>query len=245
MAVNLGFQHRQPSPEELERISREIITQVNYHYHLVYEDEGIKPEQPFVDHQSLERSIEDGYRQDRLLPGKTNLSGYGQAKPLLFPDEVARFGISGIYMPFTSEPSYINKLPGFDIPFTMAHEMAHARGFAREDEASFAAFLICTHSTDARLRYSGYLSALSVLGRLYQADPERYKAAVSQLEVGPRSDLKARAEFWARYTGKAFYLGQQINHLYLKANGIRAGVRSYNEINSLIIGYYLKANFEE
>ena len=43
-------------------------------------------------------------------------------------------------------------------PSTAAHELAHTRGFAREDECNFFAFLTSIASDSADCRYSGYLS---------------------------------------------------------------------------------------
>jgi hypothetical protein len=158
-------------------------------------------------------------------------------KSLILGKVVARFGISGIYSPFTAEPNYLGIMPGFDIPATMAHEMAHSRGFAREDEAEFAGFVACINSDDPRLRYSGYLAALRVLGPLYLADREGYRSVISQLGQGPRNDLKARAEFWAKYTGRASAMGSMVNNIYLRANGIRSGIKNYDESTWLMIKY--------
>src|SRR5438105_6884447 len=76
--------------------------------------------------------------------------------------------------------------------------MAHQRGFAREDEANFIAFLVCTKASNAYVRYSGYLGALRVLGVLFRVAPERYRETVAAFGEGPRADLRARAQFWAR-----------------------------------------------
>jgi hypothetical protein len=118
--------------------------------------------------------------------------------------------------------------------------MAHQRGYAREDEADFIAFLVCTKSSNPYVRYSGYLGALRVLGVLLRVAPERYRDVVSALGDGPRADLRARAQFWARYEGRLASLGQGVNHVYLKINGVRSGVRNYNEASALIVGYYLQ-----
>ncbi len=106
---------------------------------------------------------------------------------------------SGVYSPFTGEPNYNAIQPDFDLPYVVAHEMAHQRGFAREDEANFIAFMVCTKAAHPYARYSGYLNALRVLSVLYRIAPERYRETVATLGEGPRADLKARGRFWARY----------------------------------------------
>ena len=56
--------------------------------------------------------------------------------------------ITGVYTYFTGEANINCVFPDYTIPFTMAHEMAHQRGIAREDEANFVAFLVCLESDD-------------------------------------------------------------------------------------------------
>ncbi len=50
--------------------------------------------------------------------------------------------ISGVYTFFTGESNININFPEYTIPYTTAHEMAHQRGIAREDEANFVAFLV-------------------------------------------------------------------------------------------------------
>jgi hypothetical protein len=237
LAEVMGFDRSQPDADELEKICREIIAGVNTNYHLVHDNVPANSASPFSNQTALKQYVENAYRANTVFPRNTRLEGYARPKALILEGITARLGIAGIYSPFTAEPNYLDIMPGFDLPFTMAHEMAHARGFAREDEADFVAFVICTSSDEARIRYSGYLSGLRVLSALFSVDRERYKEVAKLLEAGPRRDLKERYEFWGRYNGSATYLGTRVNDLYLKANGIKSGVRNYNDAVSLIIAY--------
>ena len=85
-----------------------------------------------------------------------------------------------------------------------------------------------------------HLGALRVFGVLFRIAPERYREVAAALGEGPRADLRARAQFWARYSGRLSSLGQSVNHAYLRVNGVKSGVRNYNEASALIVGYYLK-----
>ena len=239
MADTLQFERREPGTAEIEGISRSIIENINSNYHesgsSIEEDRAgrmpISPAQLFD-------SLEAAYEAEPLL--RDARGARARPKPVYFSGMMSRLGISGIYSPFTGEPNYNAIQPGFDIPFSVAHEMAHQRGFAREDEANFVAFLVCTKASNPFVRYSGFLGALRVLGVLYRIAPQRYHETVAGLEEGPRADLKARANFWARYSGRLSNFSSSLNHVYLKANGVRSGVRNYNEASSLIVGYYLK-----
>jgi Protein of unknown function (DUF3810) len=237
LADTMGFDRNQPSTDQLEQVARGVIDGINENYALSYGSGSLTPAQVFASQAELADKISTSYKRAELLPGPVARDGYSTPKPLLFARVVARFGISGIYSPLTAEPNYLGIMPEFDIPATMAHEMAHARGFAREDEAEFAGFVACVTSDDPRLRYSGYLAALRVLGPLYLADRDRYRSVLKLLGEGPRNDLKARAEFWARYTGRASAMGTAVNNLYLRANGVRSGIKNYNESTWLMIKY--------
>jgi len=237
LASTLAFDRSRPDAAELEQIAHEIVDQTNRYYHVVHNDDPSKGGS-FDDQAALEKSIEESYSKNQLLPWPASLGGFASPKPVLLHDLMARFGIAGMYSPFTGEPNYIETIPGFDLPSTMAHEMAHARGFAREDEADFVSFVICTSSSDPRLKYSGYLSGLRVLSQLAGSDVQRYRELAKLIEDGPKRDLKARYEFWARYSGKTSYLGNRVNDFYLKANGIKSGVKNYDEVSALIIGYF-------
>ena len=153
---------------------------------------------------------------------------------------MSRLGLSGFYMPFTGEPNFNAAQPEFDLPYVIAHEKAHQRGFAREDEANFMAFLICVNSTDPYVRYSGYLNALKVVWAFGWSDPDFYGNLAERIGEGPRNDLRARAAFWARYKGSARVVAYKVNNSYLKANRIGSGAQSYSEDIALIVGYYLR-----
>jgi hypothetical protein len=160
-------------------------------------------------------------------------------KAVYFSGLMSRLGTSGVYSPFTGEPNYNAIIPDADLPFTVAHEMAHRRGFARESEANFVAFLVCTGSSHPYVRYSGYLGALRVLSVLRRLAPERYPAVAALLGEGPRADLRAAERFWSRYAGRLSNASRRLNDAYLRANRVRTGVRNYGEMVSLVFGYYL------
>ncbi|MBQ5354550.1 MAG: DUF3810 family protein, partial [Clostridia bacterium] len=66
--------------------------------------------------------------------------------------------ISGMYTFFTGEANLNTNYPYFVNVYTTAHEMAHQRGIARENEANFMAFLVCINSPDPYMKYAGYLN---------------------------------------------------------------------------------------
>jgi hypothetical protein len=239
LAGKLGFAGRNASDEQLKMISEIIVNEVNSNYgdsHVGGAVDGSRPA-PLSRAQVYEL-IESAYQHEPLL-GAAGSGRYGPPKPIYFSGLLSRLGLAGFYMPFTGEPNFNAAQPDFDLPFVIAHEKAHQRGFAREDEANFIAFLVCVNSTHPYVRYSGYLNALNVIRAFGGLDAQFYKSLARRMGEGPRNDLRARAAFWARNDGPARAVAHKINNSYLKANGIGSGTQSYDEDTALIVGYYL------
>ena len=49
------------------------------------------------------------------------------------------------------------------IPFTLAHEMAHGYGITDEGDCNTLAYLVCLHSKNKAIQYSGLLAYLRYL----------------------------------------------------------------------------------
>lgn len=246
LSVNLELEARAPLAYELEAISREIVAGVNRNYTEAGANRDWRSfsRLPY-DRTQLAQLITEAYQHEPLLKELTRTQA-ARPKPVVLSRLMSVFGITGVYNPFTGEPNYNAEQPDFELPYTIAHELAHQRGFAQEDEASFIAFLVCLRSSDPYVRYSGYMHGLNVVRRFGQLlrsqslSPERYQAVFDQLGPGPRADLAASAEFWGRHQGWLMDVGQNVNDRYLKANRVASGVVSYSGVDGLIIGYYLK-----
>ncbi|MGI8654956.1 MAG: DUF3810 domain-containing protein [Pyrinomonadaceae bacterium] len=261
LIVNLQLERRQASADELETICRNLIAGINQNYEDAHASLAPINNSSSVSSNTaatstattvatgrtllplsraqLYEALESAYERTPL-PGVANNKAFGQPKPIRFSRVLTRLGISGMFFPFTGEANFNAEQPDCDLPFAIAHEMAHQRGFAREDEANFIAFLVCANSTDAYVRYSGYLNSLYVVGALARVAPERLANIYRTLGAGPRADLFARYVFWTNYQGKLSATSYLINNAYLKINRIKSGAKNYNEAYALIVGYYLK-----
>jgi hypothetical protein len=112
-------------------------------------------------------------------------------------------GITGIFFPWTGEPNVNADVPDPDLPFAIAHEMAHARGFAREDEAGYVGYLACRFHPDPDFRYSGVLSAsIYALNALGGVDRASYRELADRRSPAVRRDLRALQEWGDRYSGR-------------------------------------------
>jgi hypothetical protein len=160
------------------------------------------------------------------------------AKPLRSSTLFSYLGISGIFVPFTGEPSVNILQPDVALPIVVAHEKAHQRGVTHEGEANFAAFLACAHeSSPAYFRYAAYLFATRYLlteASLYLPRAE-LEQAWARLGEGPTADVRAIHEFWRRYEGPASTAASHANDRYLRAMQVEGGVQSYGTVVQLLM----------
>jgi Protein of unknown function (DUF3810) len=200
-------------------------------------EQGSGPTKLPVSFEELDRLIDDGYR-DLRLPGDRIGSRTAPAKPLLSSTLFSYLGVSGIFVPFTGEPSVNALQPDAALPLVLAHEKAHQRGITHEGEASFAAFLVCSRDdAPPYLRYAAYLFATqSLLGESAQyVSREDVAKAWERLGKGPLEDVKALHDFWERYQGAASDIAGQVNDRYLRALRVPEGVESYGTVVRLLL----------
>ena len=230
----LGYEQRRAETLELEALGEEIVRGVNENYLEAHVAGRAVP----ASSETL-ALLKEAYEAtpDLVLLPKGEFT---EPKPVYFSGLLTRLGISGFYFPFTGEPNYNADAPDFQIVFSMAHEMAHQRGVARESEANFVAYLVCVNSRDPFVRYSGYRNGLGVLSELHSREPEKARKLAGQLGVGYREDSRRAAQFWAKSAGAAGAFSQRINDLYLRANRVKAGVEDYRGSTALIIGHHLR-----
>lgn len=148
----------------------------------------------------------------------------GRVKTFLASPLLLRWGVSGVYGPFTGEPNIVLPAPPALLPFTMAHERAHLSGFAREDAASFVALLTCWRSDRPEVRYAGWLSLYLHLRR----DKDKRSDGV-------RRDLEAIARFQVEHRGPEAGLMWKGYGSYLRAHGVREGTASYGRVAELAV----------
>lgn len=154
----------------------------------------------------------------------------------LYPGVVLKaFGVSGVYNPFTGAATLPAGLPAVSRPFLMAHELAHAWGVTDEGEANLVAFLACTRSADAALAYSAHLAWWDYLyGPALRADHDAAVALQKRLDAVVRTDQESLRMHWQRYRGRLMNAARHVNHLYLRSQGVNAGVLSYDSFPALL-----------
>lgn len=237
---NFSISRQKGSADELERVCRELVEAANDNRRQCAVDmDAERGSRLPMTRAEMTRLLDEAYR---TIPELNYIASgtFAPAKPVLLSEEMSKARIGGIFSPITNEPNYNASQPDCEIPFTVAHEMAHQRGFAFEDEANFIAFLVCSRANHPYLRYSGYLMAarycLNDLGEY----PERLDAVRKLVSPEQREDWRAISKFWNKYRGTISRVSQSVNDAYLKANHVESGTLSYSQVVDLIVGWRRK-----
>jgi hypothetical protein len=164
-----------------------------------------------------------------------------RVKPVLASEVMSYMHITGVYSFFTGEANLNVNFPDYTLPFTAAHEMAHQRGIAREDEANVVDYLVCIISDDPYVRYSGYLNMYEYLiSALYRTDKDLWLDAAKRLNSHSNSDIQASNAVSQKYADTVIGdISNSVNDLYLKGNGTEGRV-SYGLVTRLAVAYYKK-----
>lgn len=164
-------------------------------------------------------------------------------KPVALSEPWTYTHIAGVYTFFTGEANININFPDYTLPFTAAHEMAHQRGIAREEEANFVAFLVCMESEDDYIRYSAYANTFEyVASSLYNADRDMYTALYRErVPKKLKNEMIAYNEFFEKYRENTVAaVAGAINDTHLKMHGEEEGEKSYGLVVDLLVAYYKK-----
>ena len=148
------------------------------------------------------------------------------------------FRTSGIYIPHAFEGHIDGGLYKVQHAFTLAHEMAHGYGITDESECNFIAYLTCTQSGVPEYVYSAELAYWRYLASYYRKwEPESWKDSYEDLHPLLREDLEEIRAHIVRYKDWMPKYRDIIYDNYLKQHGVKAGIRSYDQMVVLIKAY--------
>ena len=234
-----GLTVRDSSSQELAELCTELIEEANLLRGQVQENSsGIttlsKPiYQTAADAKTAFDVLSQGYL---VLEGR-----YAQPKPVILSRFMSYTQITGVFFPLTFEANVNREAPEYTIPATMCHELAHLRGFMREDEANFVGYLACRCSESPDFQYSGVMLALVYsMNSLYGSDPEAYFLLAQMYSQGVALGFQYNNWYWQQFEGAVAEVSNVINDSYLKANFQNDGVQSYGRMVDLLLADYRK-----
>lgn len=237
--VRLGIEKKEVSAEELYYTAELLADKVNSEIEAVKfraDGSSVMPysyaEMNDLLMEAYEKACE---KYDFIQDIDTNI------KPIMLSEPMTYTHISGVYTFFTGEANLNTNFPDYTLPYTAAHEFAHQRGIAREDEANFVAFLVCSESDDAYIRYCAYLNLYEyVASALYSANAAYYAQLFYKLPLDMRLEMSAYSKFFDKYRDSvASEVSDSVNDTFLTINGTE-GTKSYGMVVDLAVAYFKK-----
>lgn len=182
--------------------------------------------------EELSQKIIEAYDRADLSDYFTSYST--RIKPLTTSFLYREFHITGVHFAPTTEATINVLIPDALKPFTMAHELAHAKGVMREQDANLVALYVCLLSDDPYVQYSGLFNSFYTLLNLlrYIGEPTAYQQMYQTLSLNIRKDYAYQNAFWSEFDILDTF-ARWVNDTYLKIFG-NDGVSSYVDVPEVI-----------
>ncbi|MDE7430981.1 MAG: DUF3810 domain-containing protein [Lachnospiraceae bacterium] len=172
---------------------------------------------------------------------------YPNPKKIYYSDIMSQQYLAGIYFPFSMEANYNKLMYCSNYPSTICHELSHLKGYIREDEANFVAYIACIHSENDFIRYSGYLGVYYYLLNdiLQYGNDDVYSRMEEPNEYAVADNIFLKREVFEEIEENAIISTEVLSDATdkfidsnLKLNGVKSGMNNYNEVVRLLILYY-------
>ena len=245
VAYHLGLTVENSTVEELEGLLVELADKATeLRAQLTSEDEQGVYALPFSKRQ-LGKEAKNAYQ---ALAEEYPIFGglYPAPKQVFFSRLMSWTEITGVFTPWTMEANVNVDISPYSIGATMCHELAHLRGFMREDEANYISYRACMASDFLDLQYSGTMLALIHTGNaLYRQDAEKYSTVYwEHYGEAVIRDLVANNEYWKQFEKPVVgdttvgEIADKVNDTYLKINDQTDGTKSYGRVVDLLLAEY-------
>ena len=230
-----GLSNEPVSVEQLEQTTRYFAELANYYSGMVERDETgayvCDREKIFVESPEVFSSIEKKFP---CLEGPDIA-----AKGIRFSRIMSYTDFTGFFFPFTAEANVNTDFPPSLFASTVAHELSHQRGVAKEQEANFVAVLACLDYGDADYCYSACLLAYVHLGNsLFTVNRDAWEEIYRSLDVGVLRDFQVNDEYWDQFETPIQTVSNAVYDGFLVSYGQTLGIRSYGACVDLLVNYF-------
>ena len=230
-----GLDAGEISVQELETVTAYFAALANEYAPLVSRDESgvCSSDRAAV----LERSPEVYRRAEERFP----VLAWPEipAKGVFFSRIMSYLDFTGFFFPLTAEANVNTDFPPSLFASTVAHELAHLRGVAKEQEANFVAVLACLEYGDKDYVYSASLLAYTHLGNaLYKADRGAWEEVYATLSEPVLRDFAANRAYWQTFDTPVQTVSNTVYESFLYSYDQELGLKSYGACVDLLVNYY-------
>ncbi|MBQ6397973.1 MAG: DUF3810 domain-containing protein [Oscillospiraceae bacterium] len=241
-AARSGFVNEPVSTEQLASVTRYFARGANRYGALIARDENGLCASDRAE--IIRKSPEVFAETEKDYPA---LAGPAlAAKGIVCSRVMSYLDFTGFFFPFTAEANVNMDSPRCDLAATVAHELSHQRGVAREQEANFTAVLASLRYGDADYCYSACLLAYTHLGNaLYRADHAAWEEIRAELSEDVVRDLSARSAYWRQFETPVQKASNTVYESFLHSYDQTLGLNSYGACVDLLVNYYYELSLEQ
>ncbi len=226
----------EPKPLTLEQLKEELKIETEYIIQLRADIDGSGDLDISAD--LLPENLEFQLRKNlKIKLQQYHFPTVGRVRAFnLYPKGIfLRFSSAGLYFPWTGEGHVDGGLHALQIPYVMAHELAHGYGFGDEGTCTFWGYLACANSDNPIIAYAGHLGYWRELAADFRRyEPEQYPAFRESLPIGIQKDLDAINQNLLDYPDILPRLRYIFYDTYLKSQGIEEGILNYDRVTMLV-----------
>jgi len=225
--AQLDFSTARVTAEAVEALATRSVREINRLYHAAHGD----PSSASL--QAIRVRLAPAFAQAQRDLGTDTLATPARPKAPLISPFFRWATVDGMVNPFGLEVLVNPDVLDVERPYVVAHEWGHIAGWAREGEAGYIGWLTCMRGDDSA-RYSAWISLyLHLRG---EVSPTVRQQVDSQLAQGPLKDFAAIRQRLERGQPALQRASWRAYDAFLKANRVQEGVRSYDEVVSLVVG---------
>ena len=240
-ATRSGFVNEPVSTEQLASVTRYFARGANRYGVLVTRDENGLCASDRAE--IIRKSPEVFAGTEKDYPALTGPAL--RAKGIVCSRVMSYLDFTGFFFPFTAEANVNMDSPRCDLAATVAHELSHQRGVAREQEANFTAVLASLRYGDADYAYSACLLAYTHLGNaLYRADRAAWEEISAELSEDVLRDLSYRSAYWRQFDTPVQKASNTVYEGFLHSYDQTLGLKSYGACVDLLVNYYYELSLE-
>ena len=229
------------SNQDLLKFTKQLIEKTNSIHIQITKNDTSKVVFPYSQEQVFEMNLNGYQNLSKQIPSFNY--EHPSIKKSLFSLPLSYMGFSGYLNPFTKEAQVNYKIPMYNFPTTVTHEMAHQLGYASESEANFIGFLASINNQNIYFQYSGYNHALHYcLSNWRFRDEVQFKKLLKTVHPGIIKNYKESEDFWDNYESfveTGFHL---FYDRFLKINQQKDGIEGYSRFVDLLVNYYKNKN---
>lgn len=167
------------------------------------------------------------------------------AKGVKLSRALSYLDFTGFFFPFTGEANVNTDFPPSLFASTVAHELSHQRGVAKEQEANFTAVMACLDYGNAEYCYSACLLAYTHLGNaLHGVDYETWEEVYTSLDVGVITDFAVNRAYWQQFETPVQTVSNTVYEGLLYSYDQQLGLKSYGACVDLLVNYYYEDALE-